>query len=122
MLRGGAELDASGHSFKPSAWVFSIVNHFRPIDGHAATRAVLRAREDLIALGVAPFNTHDLRRTISTHLGEMDVLDEIIERILNHAPRTVAGKHYNHARYLGPMKIALDAWAARLATIVGEPP
>jgi hypothetical protein len=48
----------------------------------------------------------------------MGVADEIIERLLNHAPRTVAGRHYNHARHLEPMRRALEAWAERIAVIV----
>jgi uncharacterized alkaline shock family protein YloU len=55
---------------------------------------------------------------VATQLGEIGISDEIIERILNHAPRTVAGKHYNHAKYLGPMRAALDAWGTRLSKIV----
>ena len=65
-----------------------------------------------------PFNTHDLRRTVATHLGELGVADEIIERILNHAPRTVAGKHYNHAKYLSEMRDALDKWSEKLTVLV----
>jgi hypothetical protein len=42
------------------------------------------------------------------------------ERILNHAPRTVAGKHYNHAKYLGPMRQALEAWSSKLRIIVND--
>ena len=68
--------------------------------------------------------THDLRRTFATGLGNMGVLDEVIERVLNHAPRTVAGKHYNHAKHFEPMRRALDAWAQRVSSIVAgrEPP
>lgn len=91
----------------------------KPIDAHAATRAIVRNRSRLASAGIVqPFNTHDLRRTVATQLGEMGVADELIERILNHAPRTVTGRHYNHARYLEPMRKALDAWGERLTEIV----
>jgi hypothetical protein len=49
------------------------------------------------------------RRTLATGLGEMGVADELIERVLNHAPRTVAGKHYNHAKLFEGMRTALEA-------------
>jgi hypothetical protein len=59
---------------------------------------------------------------VATQLGELAMSGDIIERILNHAPRTVAGKHYNHAKYLVPMRAGLDALADRLSAIVGERP
>jgi integrase len=92
------------------------------LDPHAASRCIIRCRSAFREAGIKePFNTHDLRRTVATQLGEMNVADEIIERILNHAPRTVAGKHYNHAKYQEPMRKALDAWGERLLRVVKEP-
>jgi hypothetical protein len=52
----------------------------------------------------------------------MGVSDEVIERILNHAPRTVTGRHYNHAKYFAPMRQALEAWAEVVCNIVEERP
>ncbi len=104
---------------KTTAWVFPSPRTGGPIAAHAASTGILRMRAILADAGIdTNFNTHDLRRTVATHLGEMRVADELIERILNHAPRTIAGKHYNHARYLEPMRQALDDWAARLGMIV----
>jgi integrase len=68
--------------------------------------------------GVLDIGTHDLRRTLATCLGEMGVADEVIERVLNHAPRTVAGKHYNHAKLFEGMRTALEAWSERSRGIV----
>jgi integrase len=110
-----------GKRFEPSRWVFPSPHTDGPFRGKAATRAIVRAREELREAGIkVAFNTHDLRRTVATQLGEMGIADEIIERILNHAPRTVAGKHYNHARYLMPMRQALEAWADKLSAIIDE--
>jgi integrase len=111
----------TGRQSEPPRWVFPSPRTDGPIDPHAATYGILRTKERLASAGLtARFNTHDLRRTVATQLGEMRVADELIERILNHAPRTVAGKHYNHAKYLGPMRRALDAWAERLHVIVSK--
>jgi integrase len=91
------------------------------LDPHAASRCLVRCRDDFRKAGIKDqFNTHDLRRTVATQLGELGCADGIIERILNHAPRTVSGKHYNHAKYLPQMQAALDAWARGLAAFVGE--
>ena len=62
--------------------------------------------------------THDLRRTLATGLGDLGVAEEVIERILNHAPRSVAGRHYNHAKYQEPMRRALERWEQRLLMIL----
>jgi len=100
-------------------WVFPSFETSRPITGRAATRSCVRNRAKFQRAGLkASFNTHDLRRTAATQLGEMHVPAEVIERILNHAPRTVADKHYNRARYLPAMRQALSEWAGRLHFIV----
>jgi len=102
-----------------STWVFPSPHSEGPITGRAATRGIIRARLALKEAGVNDFNTHDLRRTVATQLGEAGIADEIIERILNHAPRSVAGKHYNHAKYFQPILLALESWGVRLSDIVG---
>jgi len=48
----------------------------------------------------------------------MGVSDDVIERVLNHAPRTVVGRHYNHAKHFEPMRRALEAWADRIHDIL----
>ena len=70
-------------------------------------------------IGLEGLRTHDLRRTCATWLGNLDVPDEIIERVLNRAPRTITRKHYNHASQLESMRIALERWSDRLRRIVG---
>jgi len=64
------------------------------------------------------YSTHDLRRTFATGLGNLGISDEVIERLLNHAPRTVTGRHYNHAKYFEPMREALEAWERHVLSIV----
>ncbi len=91
------------------------------LDPHAPSRALVRARPKLKKLGIKePFNTHDLRRSLATHAGDLNVFEKTIERILNHKPRTIAGKHYNHAKYRPQMREALEAWAAKVRGIVAE--
>ena len=55
-----------------------------------------------------------------TGLGDMGIPEEVIERVLNHAPRSVAGRHYNHAKYHEPMRRALDAWAEVTSSDPGQ--
>ena len=99
-----------------SPWLFpSPAMENVPVRPRSASRALLRLRDDIELTDVG---THDLRRTLATGLGNMCVADEVIERILNHAPRTVAGRHYNHATHFEPMRRALEAWANRVEAIV----
>jgi len=102
-------------------WLFPSNVRGQHIDPHAATRAVLRNRDAFIDAGINnPFNTHDLRRTCATQLAEIGTSEDIIARILNHAPRTVTGRHYNHATYLAPMRDALEKWSLMLLGTVSS--
>lgn len=93
---------------------------------HSAIAAILRAApEARPKLGAERlgFSTHDLRRTFATGLGDKGVPDEVIERLLNHAPRSVTGRHYNHSRHFQPMRCALEAWERHvLAVVEGRQP
>jgi integrase len=100
-----------------SEWLFPSSAGSAPMRARSASRALLRMRG---GLELADVGTHDLRRTLATGLGNLDVRDEVIERVLNHAPRTVAGRHYNHAKHFDAMKNALESWSARVQGIVDD--
>jgi integrase len=97
-------------------WLFpSPINTTEPIRAKSAMRAVLRLRG---GVGLTNIGTHDLRRTLATGLGDLGIPDEVIERVLNHAPRTVTGRHYNHAKHFEAMHQALESWERQLLAIV----
>jgi integrase len=98
-----------------SAWLFPSDMNSEPIRPKSASRALLRLRG---RVGIEDVGTHDLRRTMATRLGDMGVSDEMIGRVLNHAPATVTRRHYNHARRLAEMRAAIEAWAHELLRIV----
>ena len=60
---------------------------------------------------------HDIRRTVGTRLGDLDVRDNIISRILDHKEGGVT-KIYNRAQYTQRKRDALDAWGRRLDQII----
>jgi integrase len=69
---------------------------------------------------IEKWSIHDLRRTLSTGMnslvndkGDPLVSGEIVERVLNHRIRGVAGT-YNHNEYLTEKRRALELWAAHL--------
>ena len=110
--------DRNGTAVAASEFVFPAAKGAGPINSNAGTRAMDRNRDKLAGAGIVEsFNTHDLRRTVATHLGEMEYPDEVIERILNHAPRSTAGRHYNHAKHMEPMRRALEWWGSRVQSI-----
>jgi integrase len=96
-------------------WIFPSEMPGRPLRSKSASRAMLRLSKEI---GLEGLRTHDLRRTCATWLGNLDVPDEIIERVLNHAPHSVTRKHYNHASQLESVRVALERWSFALQRIV----
>lgn len=105
------------------AYVFTTLGD-RPISGYSKNKArldklILAEREAAAAKcgkEAAPFpawTIHDLRRTVATNLGKLGVSRFIIERILNHADRSVTGIYDRH-EYLAEKREALEAWARYL--------
>ena len=92
----------------------------RPFCGWTACKRTLDARLRAAGAEVAPWTTHDMRRSFATHAAELGVAPHIVEAVLNHVSghkRGVAGI-YNRATYETQKRHALTAWADQLATIV----
>ncbi|WP_158638086.1 tyrosine-type recombinase/integrase [Shewanella donghaensis] len=60
---------------------------------------------------------HDLRRTFSTKLNDLDVEDRVVEVLVGHAITGSEG-HYNYSRYLNKSAKALDMWCDWLEHLV----
>jgi integrase len=68
---------------------------------------------------------HDLRRSVATHMGEMDIQPHVIEEVLNHKTKFRAGVAgiYNKSRLEVPKRQALEAWGEHLmAHVEGRQP
>jgi integrase len=89
-------------------------------DAVARARAEAAARENRKPEPIAPWTIHDLRRTVATGLGKLNVSRFIIGRVLNHADRSVTGIYDRH-EYLDEKRRALDAWATYLRNMIAEP-
>jgi integrase len=72
------------------------------------------------AVQIPAFVIHDLRRSVSTGLGDIGILPHIVEQVLNHQSGSKGGVAgvYNKALYESEKRAALDRWAAHLLTIV----
>lgn len=78
----------------------------------------------LARLGVASFTPHDLRRTVTTGLFDIDVSEYIVKRTLNHATTGVTDTHYNKSAFIRQRRAALEAWTKYLEQMIrgAEPP
>jgi integrase len=100
-----------------SPWLFPSPNGDGPIDAHAPTRALARARD---AIGLEDFRIHDLRRTAATRMAELGISPHTISMILNHVSArqgTLTSKVYVQYSYDHEKREALMAWSARLEEI-----
>jgi integrase len=67
-----------------------------------------------LAGSVAPFRLHDFRRGVACGMADLGISDEVIGRVLAHAPQGVTRRHYLHSARLAEQRTALEAWAAEL--------
>jgi integrase len=85
-----------------------------PIHPHLHSDSITRGMRSLcVVLGITDASVHDARRCVATWLGERGVRPDVIDAILNHAPKAqdVTRRHYNHAVLAEPVRQALQAWA-----------
>jgi len=66
---------------------------------------------------LAHFTPHDLRRTFSTFLAQLEFSDEVIDAVTNHKKQGVI-KVYNRYKYDPQKKQALEAWDKKLVRII----
>ena len=67
---------------------------------------------------------HDLRRTAATGLQRLGVRQEVTEAVLNYASGTVSGvaRIYSRHNYAAEKRVALEAWAQHVMTLVADRP
>lgn len=95
----------------------------KPLTENRIAGALRGAGHRLARMGVAAFTPHDLRRTVTTGLFDIDVSEYIVKRTLNHSTAGVTDIHYNKSAMLRQRRAALQSWAAYLEqTIRGTMP
>jgi integrase len=87
------------------------------IHGESVSKAVRRLRADF---EIDDVTIHDMRTAISTWLGDQGVRPDVIDRILNHKPRSVTRRHYNFALMDKFVHSAMQLWADHVFRISGE--
>jgi integrase len=92
------------------------------ISGYAKAKARLDGFIAAAGAKVASWTLHDLRRTAATHMVRLGVSEEVVGRVLNHAPKGVTAKVYALHTYAPEKRSALDRWAAELMReVAGKP-
>jgi integrase len=106
---------------RPSPFVFTTAGT-APICGFSKAKPRLDRKITAARDGapLAPWTTHDLRRTVATEMGRMGVSRFVIARILNHSDRAVTGIYDRHS-YLAEKRHALGLWAQYLTGLVSPP-
>lgn len=75
---------------------------------------------DALKLPDGPWRPHDLRRTGATHMAELGLMPDVIERCLNHTEENKMKRIYQRAQYEEPMRNAWRLWGERLALLEGK--
>jgi integrase len=88
----------------------------RPFSGWSGSKAALDARIAATGFRMQPWRTHDLRRTLSTGMGELEVAPHVIDAITNHALPKVT-RTYNRAKLERAKREALMLWDAHVRAI-----
>jgi integrase len=98
-----------------SEFVFTTTGD-RPVNGFSKAKA----RLDRMMPGVAPWRTHDLRRTTASGLQRLGVPLPVTERILGHVSGSFAGivGVYQRHEYRDERRVALERWATHVAGLV----
>jgi integrase len=102
-----------------SAFVFP-VSRRGGRDDYARDYSAARERCDALC-DVRDWRLHDLRRTCGTGMASLGIAVSTISRVLGHAEGGIT-KIYNRYSYGNEKRLALNAWARKVASIVGITP
>jgi len=70
-----------------------------------------------LELGQERWTPHDLRRTAATHMGELDISPDVIDKVLNHTERKKVRRTYQRAVKYDQQCHAWRVWGARLQVL-----
>jgi integrase len=95
-------------------WLFPSPHHDKPITPGAVSHAL---RNNLSRIGIQGVTAHDLRRTAASSMTELGISRLVVAKLLNHPDKSITSIYDRHS-YGPEKKHALDAWGARLESII----
>jgi integrase len=124
-LSGARTKNAEPHDIPLSSEALSVLAQIPRVAGSEfvfgkplRSGAWSNAKLKLSAAKIQPWRIHDLRRTVSTSMNELGTEPYIVEAVLGHTVKGVAGV-YNRAKYENAKRAALEVWGAHLTALVG---
>ena len=97
-----------------SPFVFTITGR-SPVSGFGKAKKRLDAEMD-----IAPWRTHDIRRTVASGLQRLGVPLPVTEKVLNHISGSLGGivGVYQRHDYEAERRVALERWADHISALV----
>ena len=114
--------------FESGDYLFSTTFGKKPVNGFSKAKtlfdkAILKALQtDDVNAKLSDFVIHDLRRTVRTALSAIPNISDLVRELVIGHTRPGLHKVYDQYAYLDEKRFALDAWAARLRTIIEPTP
>lgn len=114
--------------FESGDCLFSTTFGKKPVNGFSKAKtlfdkAILKALQtDDVNAKLPDFVIHDLRRTVRTALSAIPNISDLVRELVIGHTRPGLHKVYDQYAYLDEKRLALDAWAARLRTIIEPTP
>jgi integrase len=104
-------------------YVFTANGGQSPVRSYGEYKCVLDAEmAKLLGGPVAKFVVHDFRRTMRTRLSAIPNISDLVRELVIGHTKPGLHKVYDQYAYLDEKRFALEAWAARLSSIVNPPP
>jgi integrase len=84
----------------------------------------VKERLDKCMPGSAPWILHDLRRTATTGMAQLNIAPHVVDKVLNHVAGTIRGvaATYNRFQYLPERQAALEAWGRYVESLIRPTP
>jgi integrase len=114
--------------FNGGDYLFSVSNGRAPVRAFSAAKRLFDAeilkalRENEQKAKLSPFVIHDLRRTMRTGLSAIPNISDLVRELVIGHTKPGLHKVYDQHAYLDEKRFALDAWAARLRSIIEPRP
>jgi integrase len=108
-------------------YVFSVRHGVAPVSGYDKHKKMFDAemlkvlKHDDPKAKLPDFVIHDLRRTVRTRLSAIPNISDLVRELVIGHTKPGLHKVYDQYAYIDEKRFALDAWAAKLRSIVNPP-
>jgi integrase len=108
--------------FNRGDFVFSTTHGVKAVNSHDRAKRKLDSEMAKLLGDFPDFVIHDIRRTVRTGLSAIPNISDLVRELVIGHTKPGLHKVYDQYAYLDEKRFALDAWAARLRSIVEPPP